>query len=121
MSRVSTATPTLDAPGPIFLVDVVQVAPGDAPAYLRLLHELAIPVMTSAGAVFESCRSTACDLGLDVDIEIVWRFADFATWNLIRRDLVQDPAWYQLSTRAAALRRSGTRRFMQHAAGPSER
>jgi hypothetical protein len=96
----------------LFLVDVVQVEEQDAPAYLRALGELAIPVMTAAGASFESCRSTPSGLGVEVDIEVVWRFSDFAHWNLIRKNLVLDPQWYAWAQRAAGLRRGGSRRIM---------
>lgn len=96
----------------LFMVDVVQVGEHDAAAYLRALDEDGIPVMTAAGAVLESCRSTFAGLGADVDVEVVWRFRDFAHWNLIRRNLVLDPRWYAWARRAGGLRRGGTRRIM---------
>jgi hypothetical protein len=96
-----------------FLVDVVQVAPADVPAYLEALAEMAVPVMSEAGATLETCRTTSGDLGLDVDVEVVWRVPDFGEWNRVRRDLVLDPRWHAWGDRAKALRRGGTRRFMR--------
>jgi hypothetical protein len=99
----------------LFLVDVVQVEEDDAAVYLRAIEELAVPVMTAAGAALESCRSAGSGLGVDVDIEVVWRIRDFAHWNLVRRNLVLDPRWYTWAQRAAGLRRGGTRRIMTDA------
>lgn len=96
----------------LFLVDVVQLGEDDAEPYLRALEEDGIPVMRAAGAALESCRATHAGLGTDVDIEVVWRFEDFAHWNLIRRNLVLDPRWYVWAKRARELRRGGTRRIM---------
>ncbi len=110
---MSAASPPLVGEEEFFLVDVVQVAPGDVAAYLRTFEELGLPVMRRAGAVLESCRATADDLGVDVDIEVVWRLPGFVTWNRIRRDLVVDPVWHDWGRRAAALRRGGARRIMR--------
>ena len=99
----------------LFLVDTVHVAEQDAEAYLSAVQEVAVPVMTAAGAVMESCRSTPSGLGIDVDIEVVWRCRDLAHWNLIRRNLVLDPGWYRWARRAGRLRRGGTRRIMGNA------
>ena len=96
-----------------YLVDLVQVAPVDVPAYLEALAEMAVPVMTAAGAALESCRTSSSDLGLDVDIEVVWRVPDFDEWNRVRRDLVLDPRWHEWGERASSLRRGGIRRFMR--------
>ena len=96
-----------------FLVDLVQVAPDDVPAYLDALAEMAVPVMTEAGATLESCRTSSSDLGLEVDVEVVWRVPDFGEWNRLRRDLVLDPRWHAWGDRAKSLRRGGIRRFMR--------
>jgi hypothetical protein len=98
-----------------FLVDLVQVDPEHVPAYLAGLKELAVPVMTEAGARLESCRTTSGDLGLEVDIEVVWQVPEFDEWNRVRRNLVLDPRWHEWGRRAAGLRRSGIRRFMRAA------
>lgn len=96
----------------IYLVDRVQVAPADVPAYLQALSDSAYPVLTGAGLELESCRATAADLGLDVDVEVVWRVESFEAWNEIRRDLVRHPGWRAWARRAEGLRRGGSRRFM---------
>jgi hypothetical protein len=103
----------------LFLVDVVQVDDDRAGAYLRAIEELAVPVMTAAGASLESCRSAGSGLGVEVDIEVVWRVRDFAHWNLIRRNLVLDSRWYTWAQRAAGLRRGGTRRMMMDTFPPT--
>jgi len=99
------------------LVDTVDVAPHDLERYLDLLHGRTVPVMNEAGASFVSCATT--DPALDpVTVQVVWGFDDFVQWNDIRRRLVVDPRWYEVADEAAALRRSGTRRFYRPAAGP---
>lgn len=105
----------------IFIVDTVQVDPERLPAYLAALGETGVPVMTAAGLELESCRATADDLGLEVDVEVVWRVPDFERWNEIRRDLVRSAAWRSWARRAEALRRGGSRRFMHAVTLPSDR
>lgn len=99
----------------LLLVDVVQIDPRDADEYLRLVHELAVPVMTSAGAALAACWSTARDLGEDVDLLVAWSVGDHARWNEIRKNLVLDPRWHRYGAAAARLRRGGTRRFYHRA------
>jgi hypothetical protein len=98
-----------------FLVDVIQIDALHAEEYLRLVHEVAVPVMTAAGAALAACWSTARDLGEDVDVLVAWSIGDHARWNEIRRNLVLDPRWHEYGRAAARLRRGGTRRFY-HAA-----
>ncbi len=106
---------TIPEPSELYLVETVQVAEQGAAAYVRTVEELAIPVMTEAGAVMESCRITHTGLGVDVDIEVVWRIGDLAHWNRVRRNLVLDPGWYRWARRAARIRRGGSRRIMGNA------
>jgi hypothetical protein len=94
-----------------YVVDTIAVAPGSVASYLAVVEHLGVPVMTEAGASFVSCATTAADLGEDVDIQIVWGFEDHVRWNVIRKNLVLDPRWYEYSGQVAALRKSGTRRF----------
>jgi hypothetical protein len=98
-----------------FLVDVIQIDAKDADEYLRLVHDVAVPVMTAAGAALAACWSTAQDLGEDVDVLVAWSIGDPARWNEIRKNLVLDPRWHRYGREAARLRRGGTRRIY-HAA-----
>jgi len=104
-----------------YLVDTVQVRPGDLDAYVALVHDAAVPVMTAAGASFVSCWATSPALGEDVDVQVTWSFADHVEWNEIRRNFVLDPAWHAWAARAAALRTGGTRRFFYPLFYPQER
>ena len=102
-----------------YMVDTIQVPPSRVDAYVALVHGVAVPVMTRAGATFESCRTTSPALGEDVDVQVTWSFADHVEWNQIRKSFVLDPAWHDLARRAAALRRGGTRRFYYPVATPA--
>jgi hypothetical protein len=95
----------------VHLVDTIQVRPADLEAYVALVHDVAVPVMTAAGASFVSCLATSPSLGEDVDVQVTWSFRDHVEWNEIRKNLVLDRAWHDLALRAAALRTGGTRRF----------
>lgn len=97
----------------LYVVDSVRVAPGDADAYLALVRDVALPIMTAAGATLAWCTSTAPDLGEDVEVVVAWAAGDHARWNEIRRALVLDPSWHRYGAAAARLRRDGTRRFHQ--------
>lgn len=94
-----------------YVVDTVQVKPGDLDAYVALVHGTAVPVMTRAGAGFVSCLATSPALGEDVDVQVTWSFADHVEWNQIRKNLVLDPDWYGLARRTRDLWTGGTRRF----------
>jgi len=102
-----------------YMVDTIQVPPSRVDAYVALVHGVAVPVMTRAGATFESCRTTSPALGEDVDVQVTWSFADHVEWNLIRKNFVLDPAWHDLAARAVALRTGGTRRFYYPAPDPA--
>ncbi len=95
----------------VLIVDTVQVEARYAAAYLGLVEQVGVPVMTEAGAGFVSCATGA---GYDepVDIQVVWSFPDHAEWNRIRRTLVLDPRWHEFTRGTAPLRLGGTRRFL---------
>ncbi|HZU80506.1 MAG TPA: hypothetical protein VE991_11370 [Acidimicrobiales bacterium] len=97
----------------IYLVDTATVEPADVDPYLETLFGAVVPVMERAGAVFEHCRTTSDDLGRAVDVEVTWSFADNATWNAIRRNLVLDVEWHVCADVLGRLRRSGRRRFLR--------
>jgi hypothetical protein len=99
----------------VFLVDTVEVEADRTDEYLRTVEELGVPVMTEAGATLVSCASTPRDIGEPVHVQIIWSFRDYAEWNVIRKNLVLDPRWYEYGARASALRTSGHRRFYQPA------
>jgi len=94
-----------------YIVDTVQVKPDDLGAYVALVHDNAVPVMTRAGAGFVSCWATSPSLGEDVDVQVTWSFPDHVEWNQIRKNLVLDRDWHALAGRARELRAGGTRRF----------
>ena len=93
-----------------YVVDTVEVEPDVVTRYLEAVEQLGVPVMTDAGARFVSCTTTAADIGETVDVQIVWAFDDHSQWNVIRKNMVLDPRWYEYSERVAALRTGGTRR-----------
>jgi hypothetical protein len=94
-----------------YVVDTVELEPPDVAPFLAVLEQLGLAVMTDAGASFVSCATTAVDLGENVDVQIVWAFEDHGQWNVIRRNMVLDPRWYDYARQVAALRTGGTRRF----------
>ena len=98
-----------------YVVDTVEVEPDVVTRYLEAVEQLGVPVMTDAGARFVSCATTAADIGETVDVQIVWAFDDHAQWNVIRRNMVLDPRWYESSDPVAALRSGGTRRVFYRA------
>jgi hypothetical protein len=93
------------------MVDTVEVAPAQLASYLDVVHLEGLPVMTDAGALFVSCATTSAEIGGRVDVQVVWSFDDHDQWNVIRRNLVLDPRWYEYAARLATLRIGGTRRF----------
>jgi hypothetical protein len=94
-----------------YVVDTIELEPPGVALFLAVVERLGLPVMTDAGASFVSCAATSADLGENVDVQIVWAFDDHAHWNVIRRNMVLDPRWYEYARLMAALRRGGTRRF----------
>jgi len=94
-----------------YMVDTVQIRPADVDAYVALVHDAAVPVMTAAGAALVSCWATSPELGEDVDVQVTWAFADHVRWNEIRKNFVLDPAWHTWAAAAKPLRTGGTRRF----------
>jgi len=98
-----------------YVVDTIEVEPDVVARYLEAVEQLGVPVMTDAGARFVSCATTAADIGEIVDVQIVWAFDDHAQWNVIRKNMVLDPRWYEYSERVASLRIGGTRRVFYDA------
>ncbi|HVC71585.1 MAG TPA: NIPSNAP family protein [Acidimicrobiales bacterium] len=94
-----------------YVVDTVEVTPQLLALYLEAVKTVGLAVMTDAGARFVSCATTSIDVGENVDVQIIWFFDDHDQWNVIRRNLVLDPRWYEYAQRTAALRRGGTRRI----------
>ena len=93
-----------------YVVDTIEVEPHLVAPYPDSVEQLRVPLMTDAGAFFVSCATTSADIGEIVDVQIVWAFDDHAQWNVIRKNMVLDPRWYEYSDRVAALRSGGTRR-----------
>lgn len=99
----------------LLLADTIELDAARAPALLRLIHDVAVPVMTDAGAALFACWSTRADLGENVTVFVAWSVGDFARWNAIRKNLVLDPRWHRYGIEAARLWRGGTRRFFEPA------
>lgn len=96
---------------PVHIVDTVSVAAADARRYAALIRGSVAPVMSDAGAALIELRTTSPEIGEDVLVQAVWRVADHAEWNRVRRNFFMDPRWHAAWVQAAPLRRSGTRRF----------
>lgn len=99
----------------LLVADTIDLDPDNAPSFLHLVSESAIPVMQDAGAALFACWSTRSDLGENVTVFIAWSVGDFARWNEIRKNLVLDPRWHRYGIEAARLWRRGTRRFYEPA------
>lgn len=96
---------------PIHIVDTLAVDPADQMTMLKLLKEEGIPVMRDAGLELIGCWSTSPDLGEEVLIQVTWKCASHAEFNLIRKEFVCDPRWWVYSGKAAPLWKGGNRRF----------
>ena len=108
-----------DEPG-VYIVDTVEVEPADADEYVRTVHSIGVPMMRQAGARFVSCWATSPDLGEPVSVKTVWACRDHVEWNVIRRNLVLDPAWYAFAARIASMWIGGARRFYYPAGAPAD-
>ena len=100
----------------IYLIERAQVAAEDAPAYLDAVDKLFRPRAEAAGLELVACWHTPDSIGRDVEITQVLRFADWGTWDEIRRRMVLDPeigAWQSARRRLA---RHAERSFCQAAA-----
>lgn len=97
----------------MFLVDTVSVDPARVDEYVEVLRTRVVPLMTGAGAAYESCRVTAAGIGEPVEVQVTWSFADLVAWNAIRCALVVDPRYYECAASLASLRTGGTRRFLE--------
>jgi hypothetical protein len=93
------------------LVDTVEVEPEHVQEYLDVVLNLAMPVMTDAGASFVSCATTSDQIGERVFVQVVWAFEDHVRWDEIRKNMVLDPRFHEYGTVVRALRVDGTRRF----------
>lgn len=94
-----------------YVVDTIEVEPHFLEPYLEAVEQLGVPVMTDAGATLVSCARTSTEFEQTVAVQTVWLFDDHVHWNVIRKNLVLDPRWYDYSDRVARLRSGGTRRF----------
>ena len=94
-----------------YVVDTIEVEPEVVARYLETVAHLGVPVMTDAGAGFISCWETSGELGEEVSVKTIWSFTDHVEWNVIRKNMVLDPRWYEYSQKIAQLRTGGTRRF----------
>ena len=94
-----------------YVVDTIEVEPRCLAPYLEVVEHLGVPVMTDAGAAFVSCATTSTEIDEKVEVQIVWGFDDHVQWNVIRKNMVLDPRFYEYADRVATLRAGGTRRF----------
>jgi hypothetical protein len=99
----------------IYLIERAEVAPEDAAAYLEAIEKLFKPRADAAGLELVACWHSPDSIGRDVEVTQVLRFADWATWDEIRRRMVLDP---ELATWHAARRRLA-RRAQRHFSQPA--
>lgn len=100
----------------IYLIERAEVAAEDAAAYLEAIDRLFRPRAAAAGLELVACWHTPASIGRDVEITQVLRFADWATWDEIRRRMVLDPGlgeWHAVRRRLA---RRAERNFSEPAA-----
>lgn len=100
----------------IYLVESVDVRPGDTARYLAAFEETYLPGAARRGQELVACWHTPVDIGEDVTVTTVFRLRDWAHWNEVRGAAVVDPsmpAWLALRRE---LVRGGTRRFYEPAA-----
>lgn len=95
----------------VYVVDTVEVEPEDADEYVGLVAGKGVPVMTEAGARFVSCWATSPELGERVTVKTIWSCEDHVEWNVIRKNMVLDPRWYEFSSEISRLWKGGNRRF----------
>ena len=96
---------------PVHIVDTSIVPAERAAAFLDLVRERIVPVMTDAGATLLSCIATSPAIDEDVRVLLTWWVADHAAWNVVRRNFFIDPRWHAMCAEAAMLRIGGDRRF----------
>lgn len=100
----------------LYMVDVVDVEPDKADAYISVFQGDMVPVLERAGATFVHCMRTRGDIGQPVSVHTTWSFPDLAAWNVVRKNLVLDPEWYACAERLRTMRDGGTRRFYESTA-----
>ncbi len=100
----------------LYVIEEVDVASSDLPAYLQGLDELWRPRLADHGMELVSCWHTAPGIGLDVRVTTVCTVPDWGAWDAARQKAILDPAspaWWELRGR---LIRWGHRRFATPAA-----
>jgi hypothetical protein len=100
----------------IYLLERASVADQDAPAYLEAIDKLFRPRAEAAGLELVACWHTPAGIGEDVEVTAILRFADWGTWDEIRRRMVLDPALGEWHAARRRLARSAERRFCEAAA-----
>jgi hypothetical protein len=100
----------------IYLVETACVAPENGPAYIEALEKLFRPRAEAAGLELVACWHTPAEIGQDVDVVCILRFADWGTWDEIRRRMVLDPALSEWHAARRRLALRAERRFCEPAA-----
>jgi hypothetical protein len=99
----------------IYLMEQASVTPEDAPAYLEAVEKQFLPRAKAAGLDLVACWQTRADIGRDVEIVWVMRFADWGTWDQIRQRMVLDPALVPWQAARRRLAKRAERRFCEAA------
>jgi hypothetical protein len=100
----------------IYLLERAAVAEENASAYVDAVDRLFRPRAEAAGLELVACWHTPVGIGQDVEVSWVVRFADWASWDEIRRCMVLDPALVEWQDARRRLARSAERRFLEPAA-----
>jgi hypothetical protein len=98
---------------PVYLVEQVELRPGDAAAYMEALEELYLPIIRSLGMDLTNCWHSPLAIGEDVSVMTTVRIEDWGQWDELRGRLVMSPGMAGWITRKRGLVRRGRRTFYQ--------
>jgi hypothetical protein len=100
----------------IYLVESVEVDPGDLSRYLDAFEHEFLPPAVERGMDLVACWHTPADLGEDVTVTTIFRLRDWGHWEELRTKAVLDPSTGPWVALRRELVRRGTRRFHTPAA-----
>lgn len=105
-------------PGPVVMIDTVEVAETDAAAYVDAFERWYLPGATARGMELLGCWSTPAGLGEDVTVTTVFAVGTWADWERARNAAVLDPDLGSWLAARRAVMRSGRRRFAVGGSSP---
>ncbi|MFA5884394.1 MAG: NIPSNAP family protein [Acidimicrobiia bacterium] len=98
-------------PGPVYMVDAVDVAPSDADRYVDAFERLYLPGARQRGMSLAACWHSPRTIGEDVTVFVVFDVGTWAEWEQARNAAVVDPAMPEWLAARREMMRRGTRRF----------